>query len=332
MKIAVVHNINQSGVIYRFGILNKEMYFRNEIDSFIDTLQNNGHMVQEFDGDKFLFKNLESFLPVIRNGYTPEGLVFNLAYGIQGNSRYTHIPAMLELAGIPYTGSGPLTHSIALDKEMTKRILLQAGIPTPAFIVIQQDAKLDGLQLKGLKYPLIIKPKSEAGSFGISVVESENELIQNIASTLKEYNQDLVVEEYLDGRELNVGLLGNGNSVEAFKPVEIDFNETGDKFQSATGKKDGSYGHICPANIPENLTKKLQEIAKQTFLLLKCCDYARVDFRLDAEMNPYVLEINSMAAIHEKGSYFHGAKKAGFDYRGMINRMVEVAVIRYKKP
>jgi D-alanine-D-alanine ligase len=329
MKIAVVHNIKQSGVINHFGRLNKEMYYRGEIDSFIKNLQKQHCDVREFDGDKFLFQNLESFFPSLAKGKKPEAIVFNLAYGIQGNSRYTHIPAMLEMAGIPYTGSSPLAHSIALDKEVTKRILLQAGIPTPDFMVVDQDTNLKNIQLADLKYPLIIKPKNEAGSFGISVVESEDELLENLSSTLKEYNQALIVEEYIDGRELNVGLLGNGQTVEAFIPVEIDFRKSGDKFQSATGKKDGSYGHVCPADILESLSIKLQGIAKQTFNILKCSDYARVDFRLDADMNPYVLEINSMAAIHENGSYFHGAKEAGFDYQGMINRMVEVALMRY---
>ncbi len=329
MKIAVVHNINQKGVLNRFGRLNKEMYYRDEIDSLIKRLRDNHFTVSEFDGDIDLFQNLDNFLPVIDEGAKPEGLVFNLAYGIQGNSRYTHIPAMLELAGIPYTGSGPMAHSIALDKEMTKRILLQAGIPTPNFTVVEPGDDLDNLSLQGLHYPLIIKPKSEAGSFGISVVSNEEELLTNIRSTLDEYDQDLLVEEYLNGRELNVGLLGNGHTVKAFQPVEINFNATSDQFQSATGKKEGRYSHICPADISAELSATLQDLAKRTFSILQCCDYARVDFRLDAKMTPYVLEINSMAAIHEKGSYFHGARESGLTYQQMIGRMVEVALDRY---
>jgi len=329
MKIAVVHNINQRGVINRFGRLNKEMYYRNEIDSFINTLQNSHSQVEEFDGDKFLFQKLETFLPPMSNGHKPDGLVFNLAYGIQGESRYTHIPAMLELAGVPYTGSGPVSHSIALDKEMTKRILLQAGIPTPGFVVIEKETDVEELKEHGLNYPIIIKPKNEAGSFGISVVDNEKELLENVSSTLAEYNQPLVVEEYLDGRELNVGLLGNGSTMEAFDPVEIDFGDTGDRFQSFKGKKSGRYGHICPADIPESLAVELQKIAKQTFTLLRCCDYARVDFRLDSNMKPYVLEINSMAAIHEKGSYYDGARRAGYTYQTMLDKMVESAINRY---
>jgi D-alanine-D-alanine ligase len=329
MRIAVVHNIEQHGVINQFGRPNKEMYYRNEIDLFLANLKSSDFQVEEFDGDKFLFQQLQDFLPSIPRETKPGGIVFNLAYGIQGESRYTHVPAMLELAGVPYTGSGPLAHSIALDKEMTKRVLLQAGIPTPRFVVVEKDTDQADLKNHGLRYPLIIKPKNEAGSFGISVVDNDDELLKNVSLTLEEYNQTLVIEEYLDGRELNVGLLGNGSNLEVFDPVEIDFTASGERFQSFSGKKGGSYRHICPADIPESLIVELQEIAKETFALLRCCDYARVDFRLDSDMKPYVLEINSMAAIHEKGSYYHGARRAGYGYQGMLNKMIEVAINRY---
>ena len=150
MKIAVVHNIEHSGVINRFGRPNKEMYSRKEIDAFIETLQRDKYQVEEFDGDIYLLYKLKSFLPLIEQNKRPEGLVFNLAYGIQGNSRYAHIPSMLEMAGVPYTGSGPLTHAIALDKEMTKRILDQNGIPTPRFIVIDKETSPETLKQHGL--------------------------------------------------------------------------------------------------------------------------------------------------------------------------------------
>jgi len=329
MKIAVVHNIVQNGVINRFGRLNQEMYYRNEIDDFLTNLENSGFEVQEFDGDIFLFQKIVDFLPPCQSGKKTEGIVFNLAYGIQGESRYTHIPAMLEMAGVPYTGSSPLSHALALDKEMTKRLLMQTGIPTPGFIVVENETDMETVANHALCYPLIIKPKNEAGSFGISVVNNAEDLKENILKTLKEYEQPLVVEEYLNGRELNVGLLGNGKTIEVFEPVEIDLSTSGELFQSLKGKKDGSYVHICPADIPEGLKCELQDIAKRTFTLLRCHDYARVDFRLDSEMKPYVLEINSMAAIHKKGSYYDGAKMAGYNYQGMLEKMVDVAISRY---
>ncbi len=329
MKIAVVHNIEHSGVINRFGRPNKERYYRQEIDAFIETLKKDKHQVEEFDGDIYLLSKLKSFLPPIERDKKPEGLIFNLAYGIQGNSRYAHIPAMLEMAGVAYTGSDPLTHAIALDKEITKRLLLQGGIPTPRFIVVDKETSTEMLKKNGLIFPLIIKPKDEAASFGISVVDDEKELINNVLSTIDEFDQALVVEEYLNGRELNVALIGNGSTLEIFDPVEIDFNNSGDRFQSFTGKKTAKYGHICPADIPEHLSQKLKILAKKTFNLLKCRDYARVDFRLDANDKPYVLEINSMAAIHREGSFFHAAKHAGYDYQGMLHKMINETIDRY---
>lgn len=330
MKVAVVHNINQDGVINHIGRPNKEMYFRDEIDLFLSTLREAGHVVEEFEGDKCLLQKLEVFLPPISKKTSPESLVFNLAYGIQGESRYSHLPAMLEMAGIPYTGSGPLTHSLALDKEMTKRILLQGGVPTPRFIVVKKNENVwEKGVAHGLNYPVIIKPKDEAASFGISVVDNDEEMLRNVEQALQEFKQDLLVEEFLSGRELNVAILGNGASAETFVPVEIDFHETGERFQSNTGKKGGDYKHLCPAEIPSELSDELQLLSRKTFALLKCNDYARVDFRLDEQMKPYVLEVNSMAAIHKKGSFFHGAKNAGYDYRGMLDKMVKVAISRF---
>ncbi len=329
MKIAVVHNIEHSGVINHFGRPNREMYYRDEIDAFIENLKGNSHEVEEFDGDIYLLNNLKSYLPPMEQGRKPEGLVFNLAYGIQGNSRYAHIPGMLEMAGVPYTGSGPLTHSIALDREMTKRVLLQGEIPTPRFIVVDPTTSTETLKQHGLNFPLIIKPKDEAASFGISVVDNDNDLATNVRVTIEEYDQALVVEEYHDGRELNVALLGNGSTLEAFEPVEIDFNNSGDRFQSFAGKKGDRYKHVCPADISPRLKQDLQDISKKTFNLLKCCDYARIDFRLDKKERPYVLEINSMAAIHRKGSFFHAAKAAGYTYSGMLQKMVNGARDRY---
>ncbi len=329
MKIAIVHNIKQSGVINRFGRLNKEMYFRDEIDAFIQALRESDHFVEEFDGDKYLLQKLEEFLPPIVQGEPLNCLVFNLAYGIQGNSRYSHIPAMLEMSGLPYTGSGPMTHGLALDKEMTKRILMQAGIPTPQFIMVEKNGRVEESLIHDLRFPVIIKPKDEAASFGISVAHNHSELMINIGKTLLEFDQDILVEEFVDGREVNVAILGNGESAEVFSPVEIDFSASGDSFQSHSGKKGGRYGHICPAELNHDLTEKLKSITKATFKVLKCNDYARVDFRLDQQMNPYVLEINSMAAIHRNGSFFHAAKNAGYSYKAMLQKMVEVAISKY---
>ncbi len=329
MHVAVIHNINQGKVVNRLGIQNREMYFREEIDLVISALKERNHVVADFDGDTFLLPRIESFLPKNGSGFRPNGIALNLAYGIQGNCRYTHVPSILEMAGIPYTGSTPLAHSLALDKDMTKRVLLQAGIPTPRFVLLERTITPPEAQDLDLQFPLIIKPENEAASFGISVVNTPAELARAVAATLDDFHQPLLLEEFLDGREFNVAIMGNGDALEIFEPVEIDLHGSGQCFQSYEGKKNNRYGHICPAHIPGSLKEELQEIAARTFRVLKCRDYARVDFRLDSEGQPHVLELNSMAAIHCHGSFFTALRIAGYDYEGMLERMIEVAVQRY---
>ncbi len=329
MYIAVIHNINRSKVINRIGTQNREMYFRDEIDKVIKALRSKKHVVKDFDGDKLLIQSLEAFLPKLNNGTKPNGIALNLAYGIQGNSRYTHVPSILEMAGVPYTGSAPLAHSIALDKEITKRILLQSGIATPRFILIDRKINQEKADQLNLSYPLIIKPENEAASFGISVVENSEQLVKAVTNTLSEFHQPLLIEEFLSGREFNVGVLGNGVTLEIFDPVEIDFCDSGHCFQSYEGKKNECYRHVCPPDISDKLKNELKKIAAHAFTVLKCSDYARIDFRLDQDMNPYVLELNSMAAIHQRGSFFLAARNAGYNYPGMIDKMIEVATARY---
>ncbi|RLD26934.1 MAG: hypothetical protein DRI70_05050 [Bacteroidetes bacterium] len=331
MKIAVIHNIDPSGVINVFGRQNKEMYFKEEIEAVVENLRKSNFEVKDFDGDKFLIEKLETFLPKISKGKKPDGLVFNLAYGIQGNSRYTHIPAILEMMGIPYTGSGPLAHSIALDKEITKLILLQSGLPTPKFLTINKKLNTNENIALDLKYPIIIKPKDEAVSFGIIVVNNYEELVIAINQTIDEYDQPLIAEEFLEGREFNVGILGNGTNAEVLEPVEVDFSESGERFQSYCGKKNESYRHICPAVVSSELNHELKELALRAFNALKCLDYARIDLRLDQNNRPFILELNSMAAIHQKGSFFLAVKEAGYNYSKMLHKMIQITLSRYEQ-
>lgn len=161
-------------------------------------------------------------MPSVISGERP-GLVFNLSYGIQGRARYTHIPAIFEMLGIPYVGSGPETHAVALDKVLTKMVLLQRGLPTPKFTVLENPDFELPLQ-ENLTYPLIVKPKDEAVSFGLKIVHNDEELREGVRTIYENYDASILVEGYIDGREFNVGLLGN-DPVEALPPVELLFSE-----------------------------------------------------------------------------------------------------------
>lgn len=132
MKVAIISNQDSSGVINVFGMQNKERYNPRTVKLVVDALEKGGHNVAIIDGNMEVIQNLQDFMPRVIEGERM-GMVFNMAYGIQGESRYTHLPAMLEMLGIPYVGSTPAGHALALDKVITKIIMQKNNIPTPNF-------------------------------------------------------------------------------------------------------------------------------------------------------------------------------------------------------
>jgi D-alanine-D-alanine ligase len=326
MKIAIVYNRSSDKVINLFGLPNKETIGLQTIRRIAEGLKKGGHAVRTFEGDKDLVDRLEEFMPRVVKGERP-GMVFNISYGIQGQARYTHVPSILEMVGIPYVGSGPLAHSLALDKVVAKMIFRQQGIPTPDFAVL--DAP--GFELPDLKFPLIVKPKNEAVSFGLRIVKDEAELRRAADFIFQAYNQPVLAEQYIDGREINVGLLGN-NPPEALAPAELVFGFEGPKiytYEDKTRRSGREIGFLCPAPLDERLKAEAQRFARLAFSALGCQDCARVDMRLDQEGNLYVLELNSLPSLGEHGSFTLAAEKAGLDFSALVCRLVEVASARY---
>ena len=326
MRVAIVFNRDSQRVINLLGLPNREKYGSKAIRRISDSLRKGGHQVAAFEGDKDLIDNLEEFMPRAVKGERP-GMVFNLAYGIQGQARYTHVPGILEMIGLPYIGSGPMAHSLALDKVVSKMIFVQKGIPTPDFAVLDDV----DFEVPDLEFPLIVKPKNEAVSFGIKIVNNEEELRAAAQLIFDEFRQPVLVERYIGGREINVGLLGN-QPTEALPPAEILFGKSGPKIYTQEDKTRKSGREItvaCPADLPVELAEEAQRIAKQAFVALGCFDCARVDLRLDSEDQFHVLEVNSLPSLGEHGSYVQGAAAVGLDFTGLVNRLVEIAATRY---
>lgn len=327
MKVAVVYNTKSKRVINEFGTRNQERYGKKAIARIVDCLTRGGHQVRAFEGDKDLIRNLEEFMPRVVKGERP-GMAFNLAYGIQGQARYTHVPGILEMVGIPYVGSGPMAHSLALDKVIAKMIFVQHGLPTPDFSVLQSPED----RVSDLRFPLIVKPRNEAVSFGIRIVNDEQELQDAANAIFERFQQPVLVERYIEGREVNVGLLGNGRTVEALPPAALVFGEGGPQiytYEDKTRKSGREVTVQCPADLDAETARKVQELARQAFLSLGCLDCARVDMRIDRDGNPWILEINSLPSLGEHGSYVQGAGAVGLDFCGLVNRLVEVASARY---
>jgi len=326
VRIAVVYNRESQNVINLFGVPNREKLVLRSLQSIERALKKGGHQVALIEGDKDLIDKLEDFMPRVVKGELP-GLVFNVSYGIQGQSRYTHVPSILEMLGIPYLASGPLAHSLALDKVVTKMILRQHGLPTPDFAVMDDHTS----PAPDLEFPLIVKPKNEAVSFGLKIVNNEAELRGAAEVIRREYAQPVLVERYIKGREINVALMGN-RPPEALPPVELVFGDEGPDiytFEDKTHKSGREVKLVCPAPVSERLSGYAREIAREAFSALGCYDCARVDMRLDAEEQLYILEVNSLPGMSENGSYATAARQAGMDYAAFVNRLVETASARY---
>jgi D-alanine-D-alanine ligase len=326
VKVAVVYNRDSKNVINLFGQPNREKIGQTQIKRITDALRKGGHQVTSFEGDKDLVDRVEEFMPRVVAGERP-GMVLNLSYGVQGQARYTHVPSILEMVGIPYVGSGPLAHSIALDKVVTKVMLVQHGLPTPPFAVLHDP---DSEEPK-LAYPLIVKPKHEAVSFGVRVVNDEADLRDAAGAIFEMFGQAALVEQFIDGREVNVGILGNAPP-EALPPVELGFGEKGPRvysYEDKTGASGREIQVLCPAPLGPELTENAQQLALRAFSIVGCADCARVDMRLDGEGNFYILEINSLPSLGPRGSYVRGAETAGLDFPALVNRLVEVASARY---
>ncbi len=323
MKVAIIYNKDLSGVINTFGMQNKEFYNETTVKKVSASLEKAGHNVAIMDGNMFIIDRLKNFMPRVIEG-EQMGMVFNMAYGIQGESRYTHIPSMLEMLGIPYVGSNPAGHALALDKVMTKIIWQNQGIPTPDFWVFN-TANDD---MGKVNYPVIVKPKMESVSFGLKVVYNEADLREAVHFIITEFQQQALVEQFIPGREFCVGLMGN-SPVESFPVLEIDLNGDPEAIQTADDKAFKPKQKICPANIPEELAEKMTQASIEAFRALNLRDFARVDIRLDAEGNFYLLEVNSMASLGETGSYPTAARVAGYNFEKLVTRMLDVAAIRY---
>jgi D-alanine-D-alanine ligase len=212
--------------------------------------------------------------------------VFNLAYGIQGNCRYTHVPSLLEMMGMPYFGSGPRAHTICLDKYLAKMLLDRAELPTPAFQLVTSPGEP---LAEELSYPLLVKPQFESTSFGMRFVEDRDEFGAAVSAILSDFVQPALVEAFIDGREVNCGLLGNQPPT-ALPVLEIDFGTATvlDRVATFEAKRDRRVSHICPADLAPRMTQTVQDLAGRAFQTLGCCDCARVDFRIDRTGSPFV--------------------------------------------
>jgi D-alanine-D-alanine ligase len=257
-----------------------------------EALRNGGHDVVFIEGDVSCLDRLLQYKPDI---------VFNMAEGLRGESRESHVPALLEMLGIPYTGSGVLALALSLDKPAAKKVFTYHGVATPRFRVFRPGEPLD---IGNLRFPLFAKPAHEGSSMGITpdaIIRNYDDLRRCVENLGHCYRQEVLVEEYLCGREFTVAILGN-DEPRVFSPMEINFqycpSEHG-AIYSRHFKVEWSADkyYTCPALVSDELDRELRELAVRAFHALGCRDVARVDIRLDHNGVPHVLEINPLPGL-----------------------------------
>ncbi|MBN2105039.1 D-alanine--D-alanine ligase [bacterium] len=264
-------------------------------------------------------------------------VIFNLCEEYQGRTRYElNIASLWELIGIPYTGNPPLTLGLAQDKVMTKRLLQGKNIRTPAYQVFKSVP-----ENVMLEFPLIAKPSCEDASLGIistrAVSYSLSELKKNVEILLEKYRQPILVERYISGREFNISVFGMPPKVLAVS--ELDFSELSDteaKIASYEAKwmpDHPAYQKTpvhCPADIPDELRIKIEDVATQVFTLLGGRDYGRVDMRMDLQGRLYVLEFNPNPDISPDAGFIKAVRASGLSYSDFVEELIQVAFLREK--
>lgn len=302
------------------------------VNAIASALTKGGCKVTKIEADAKAYNKLLKLKPTI---------VFNIAEGLHGESRRSHIPAILEMLEIPYSGSGPLALAISLNKGLTHKLLSVAGLASPSFQVFT-DAHESLIEKLG--FPLVVKPLAEGSSKGVtcsSLVRDEKSLRKQVSWIISHYHQPAIVEQFLSGREFTVSIIGNDHPT-VLPIVEI-------RLENLPSDSSPLYSYEakwiwdtpekplnmfrCPADIPSKLENEIRQIAKKTFETLHCRDVCRIDIRLDEDLIPRVLEVNALPGMIPNPDAHSclpvAARMAGYTYDQLICTILWQALKRY---
>ena len=346
-RVAVLANLKENAPVFdgmsedQWDDLDSE----STVLSLVNAIREGGHQADFLEAD-------DSIIDTVRD-YKPD-ICFNIAESHFGDSREAQIPAILEKLQIPYTGSKILTLALTLDKPMTKRILAWHNLPTPEFQSFERE---DELLEEGMEFPLFIKPSREGTGMGISyesILHNETELRTQLRYILRKYKQSALVERYIEGREVTVGLVGNligpvarripkdenAHRIQAglqfLPPMEVNLEpwiEAGCVYGNVL-KTDhaADLEYLCPAPLDEDMVDELNWLAAAVFRVTGALDVARIDFRLDVHDNfkPYILEINPLPGLMPKLSdIVIEAEADGISHTELVNMILNTALHRY---
>jgi D-alanine-D-alanine ligase len=257
-------------------------------------------------------------------------LVFNVAEGVRGRSREAQVPALCEMFDQPYTFSDPLTCAVTLDKSLAKRVVRDHGLPTAPFVLVERPEEASFVDLP---LPLFAKPVAEGSSKGVtrlSRIETREELMATCAELIETFRQPVLVESFLPGREMTVGIVGNNGDARVLGVLEVAFRAGADTAYTALNKREYETWVDYRMLDGEPLAQRARELALASFHALGCRDLARVDLRCDAAGEPCFLEVNPLPGLHPTYSDLPIlANRSGIPYAELLRQVIEVTARRY---
>lgn len=305
------------------------------IEAIIKTIESLGHTVIRIEADLNAYENLKKHKDEI-------DLLFNIAEGFSGDARESQIPLFCEMLGIKYTHSTPTTHAIKLNKHYTKLMLKGVGVLVPASQVVSGTDFVLDLELK---FPLIVKPNAEGSSRGVldaNIVENEEQLRERVEEMFDGFEGTLLIEEYIDGREFTVGVLGN-YPPKVLPIIEQKFDFLPEGMHPIAGYElkwlyedtldDPTQAYDCPANIPDELRRQIEDVTLKAYNTLNVREAARVDYRLSEDGKLYFIEINTLPGINPDESvisYFPlASREAGLSFSDVVDTIINCALRKY---
>jgi D-alanine-D-alanine ligase len=296
------------------------------VEAYANAMRARKHEVLVQEGNARLTEWLECVQPDI---------CFNTCEGFGGESREAQVPALLEMLGIPYTGPTPLAAAITHDKPTTQRILACYGLPVPRF---QEFASPDDALHADMQFPLFVKPAHEGTGMGIrneSIVRDERQLCERVAYIVETYHQPAMVESYIEGKDITCGLVGNGDDVHFFPITEVDFSAYPTELAPIYGVQQkidyaDYYRNKCPAPLGDELSERIRQLTHKVFTVTGCRDFARVDFRMTDDGQPYILEINGLPGITPVSDLTLMAEAEGWTHADLVCAVLDAGLKRYK--
>jgi D-alanine-D-alanine ligase len=308
------------------------------LEQLTEALHAGGHEVERLTVDR----QVQPLVTALEQ-HAPD-LVINMAESFDGKSALeSNVTALLNLLGCRYTGSSPAGLMLAGDKSLTKKVLSFHSIQTPQFATLYRGA----VDWAGdLSFPVIVKPPQEDASLGItsaSVVHSIKDLFDRIGELQSEYQAPVLVEQYIEGREFYVAVLGNANAA-ALPVIEMDFTgfpadrpriasweaKWGDDGEGSGAEYAGTKS-IFPQGLDPDLEERMKKVAVESFHALRLRDYARIDMRVSPAGEIYVIEVNPNCYLERESEFARAAKESGLEYDALVARIVELALARYSR-